>query len=466
MATTTAHRTARASQTATPRRLRWALLYLAAGAVVLVLQHLWRGESYWLFSEGVYLGTARAVADGAALYTDVAAAQPPTIFLLGAGLLSLVDSLLFVRGALALVTLATGALVATIVGRLTGRPAVAVAAGLAALLTPWTIREQATLTPDPLAAAPLLAAALLAARPGVRSGVAAGALGALGASLKLAYLIPLAAVAFAARRRGAYAAGALGLAALTAIPSFAVWGAALWENVIGAQGETGLQLGALPGHIGQSIWNLGPLLALAGLAWLARGRARDPELLRSSFALLIGSLALVAFFVKDGTYLNQLAAIEPIAVALGACGVVWFLEEPRLLAPRRRLAAVAVAGACALVALQSATLLALPESPYGFGNPFLSRAPGHELSEEQVEEAAATARGCPGEAPYSGSPFIAFVADRPLPGGQADRFIVRESGVHTELQEQVLADGPLCPYDRLGGLPSGIDPVAPLKGGS
>lgn len=446
-----------------PRRAPWIVAYLVAGAAILALLHIWRGESYWLFSEGVYLGTARVVADGATLYTEVAAAQPPTIFYLGAGLLELSDSLLFVRGALALFALAVGAMVALIVARLTGRPGVALAAGLAALLTPWTIREHATLTPDPLAAAPLLAAALLAARPGRGAGVLAGVLAALGASLKLAYLLPAAAVAIAARRRGAYAAGALALAALTAIPSLAVWGGAIWENVVGAQGDTGFQFRALPGQVAQTLWNLGPLLALAGLAYLARHRARDPALLRTTTALLLGSLALTGFFVKDGTYLNQLAAIEPVALALAVCGVVWFLEDRSLLASRRRLGAVAVAGACAFVAVQSATLLALPESPYGFGNPFLSRAPGHELSEREVELAAEVARRCPPGVPYSGSPFIAFVADRPFPAGQPDRFIVREAAVHAELREELLGAGPLCPYSGLGGLPSGIDPAQPLK---
>src|SRR5687767_15611366 len=79
----------------------WAALYLAGAVVVVALEHVWRGESYWNFSEGVYLATARALADGAGLYTDVAAAQPPPLFFLGAGLLSIVESLLFVRGVLA-----------------------------------------------------------------------------------------------------------------------------------------------------------------------------------------------------------------------------------------------------------------------------------------------------------------------------------------------------------------------------
>ena len=441
----------------------WAALYLAAATLVVVLQHVWRGESYWNFSEGVYLVTARAVVEGASLYTDVAAAQPPPLFYLGAGLIALSDSLLFVRGALALSTVVTGGLVAIVVGRLTGRPPAAVAAGLAALVMPWTIREHATLTPDPLAAAPLLGAALLASRPGSRAAAAGGVLAALAASLKLAFLLPAAAVWLFARRRLPFLAGALAAGGALAAVSLAVWATDLWDNLVGAQGETGFQVGSLPGLVGQTIWNIGPLLALAALAVTARHRARDPALLRSMLALLVGSLGLTLSFLKNGTYLNTLVAVEPVAVALAAAGLVWFVEDRSVLAVRRRLAAVAVALACALMAAQSLSVLALPESPIPFGNPFLSRAPGHELSEQEVRRAAAVARACPAGVPYSGSPFIAFVADRHVPGGQPDRFIVGEADLHADFLRAIQRDTPLCPYPRTGGLPEGGNAGALVK---
>jgi hypothetical protein len=168
-------------------------------------------------------------------------------------------------------------------------------------------------------------------------------------------------------------------------------------------------------------------------------------------------------FVKDGTYLNTLVAAEPVAVALAATGLVWFLEDRSLLAARRRAAAVAAALACTVVAAQSAIVLLFPQGPVGFGNPFLSRAPGYELSEGQVERAAAAARGCPAGAPYSGSPFLAFVADRGVPAGQPDRFIVGEADVHSERRAEIARDGPLCPYTTLGGLPEGGNAGSPLK---
>ena len=448
-----AHAGSRASRR-TPR-WAWALVFALAAVAIVALEHVWRGESYWNFSEGVYLVTARAVLDGEDLYAGIAAAQPPPLFYLGAGLMAISESLLFVRGALGLSTVAVGALVAVIVGRITGRPAVGVAAGLAALLTPWTVREHATLTPDPLAAAPLLGAALLAARPGSRAAAIGGALAALAAALKLAFLLPLAAIAVAARRRGPFLAGALVAGAALAVASFAAWGPPVWDNLVSAQRETGFQLGSLPGLFGQSVWNIGPLVALGALAVLARGHARDPALFRSLVALLAGSLALGVTFLKGGTYLNTLAVVEPAAVALAAVGLTWFLEDRSLLGGRRRLASVAVGAACAVVVLQSAVLFARPEGPFGFGNPFLSRDPGHELSEDQVRLAADRAGECPPGAPYSGSPFVAFVAGRTVPGGQPDRFIVGEAEVHADLRAQVGADGPLCPYRTLGGLPEG-----------
>ena len=40
----------------------WWLGFVALAALVLALEWLWQGKTYWLYSEGVYLATARAVA--------------------------------------------------------------------------------------------------------------------------------------------------------------------------------------------------------------------------------------------------------------------------------------------------------------------------------------------------------------------------------------------------------------------
>lgn len=410
---------------------------------ILALEWVWQGRTYWLFSEGVYLATARAVLDGETLYRDVAAAQPPTIFYLGAGLVAISDSVLWVRAALSVASLATAALVALAAWRLTGRRGVAALAGLASLLMPWTLREHATLTPEPLAAPLLLGAALLAAR--TRLSALGGLLGVLAASFKLAFLLPAAAVGILAAARARYFAAAVGAALVLAAGSLAVWGRPLVDNLFVAQGETGFQPGVLPGLFAQAAWNLAPLAVLAALAVVLRRRARDRALLRTLAALFAGSLALVFTFVKDGSYLNLVAVIEPAGVPLAAAGLVWLIEDRERLARGARLVPAVAACAAALIAAQSLGLLVAPGNPHVFGNPFLDPPPGYVLSSDQVEETAEPARACPPGVPYSGSPFLAFVADRPLPGGQADQFIVREAPTHADLRRQVLAAQPRCP---------------------
>ena len=63
---------------------------LAAGLVCAIL--IPRGNSYWNFSDGVYLYSANAVLHGHQLYTDFASAQPPPVYYAGAAILSVGDS--------------------------------------------------------------------------------------------------------------------------------------------------------------------------------------------------------------------------------------------------------------------------------------------------------------------------------------------------------------------------------------
>ena len=426
----------------------WWLGFVALAALVLALEWLWQGKTYWLYSEGVYLATARAVGDGATLYRDLAAAQPPPLFYLGAALLEVSDSILWIRGALATVSIVTAALVAIAVWRLTGHRTASGAAGIASLVLPWTLREHATLTPEPLAAPLLIGAALLAARP--RLAAPAAALGLLAATLKLAFLLPVAAIGVfaAARARFFVAAVVLGLA--TAAVWLAIWGQPLIDNLIVAQGETGFQIGILPGHFAQAIWNLAPLVLLAALALSARDHARDPALLRTLAALAGGSLLLVVTFVKEGTYINLIALIEPVLVPLAAAGLVWLFSEAVRTAPGRRIVPIAAWASLALIGLQSLGILLAPGNPLVFGNPFLD-APGRVLSSKGVDLAIARARACPPGVPYSGEPYFAFVADRPLPAGQPDLFIVREAPVHAQLRDEVSRALPRCPEAPKGG---------------
>ena len=102
-------------------RLLVAWLVLAAAALVALAA--WQGQSYWEYSDGVYSLSARQLLDGQALYRDFAGAQPPPLYLLGAGALALSDSPAAIRVLMALCEAATSLLVLVAVWRLTRRPA-------------------------------------------------------------------------------------------------------------------------------------------------------------------------------------------------------------------------------------------------------------------------------------------------------------------------------------------------------
>src|SRR3954469_4992125 len=100
-----------------PRKAAIAALALGIGA--LVIEHLVRGNAYWDYSEGVYLFSSRLLLHGGDLYGTIVAAQPPPLFLVGAGLLSIDDSLGWMRWAIGAVEVGTGLLAAQIVWRVT-----------------------------------------------------------------------------------------------------------------------------------------------------------------------------------------------------------------------------------------------------------------------------------------------------------------------------------------------------------
>lgn len=73
-----------------------AAVALALGTLVAL--HLLRGDSYWNPSERVYALTSRLLLqDGDSLYRHVVAAQPPTLFVFGAGALAIHDSIGWLR---------------------------------------------------------------------------------------------------------------------------------------------------------------------------------------------------------------------------------------------------------------------------------------------------------------------------------------------------------------------------------
>ena len=74
-------------------------------------------DTFWNTEEGVYALTARLLDSSHALYRDVAAAQPPLTYLVGAGLLAIHDSLEWLRLTVACLQLGAGLLAGQVVWR-------------------------------------------------------------------------------------------------------------------------------------------------------------------------------------------------------------------------------------------------------------------------------------------------------------------------------------------------------------
>lgn len=395
------------------------MVCLGLTAVLLAALGLSRGEALFNTSDGVYALTAREVLHGLGLYSDVAAAQPPPVYLVGAALLGIDDSLTGLRIGLELVTLATALLVWLAVLRLTARPWLAVLAGALTPLTPVMLHEHALLAPETLGAPLLLGLALLAARPG--RAAATGVLAGLAVATKLSFALPAVAVLLVAPPRARTLAWFAGAGVALALAATALYGGDLWSAIVIAQSESGTTaLRQLPGLLAQEAWNALPLVVPAGLALLLRARAADPALLRAVAAAAGGGLLLGLTVVKAGTYVNAVQVAEPPLLVLAACGAAWALERSRAWR------AVAAAALLLLVA-QSGSLLLDPADPRPYVRPFAEQGPRRLLSGEQVQALARAARACPPGAPYPGIPYVAFVAGRRVPGDQPDLFILGAS---------------------------------------
>jgi hypothetical protein len=420
-----------------PALAAWALL---AGGL-LALLHAWQRDAYWEYSDGVYALTGRLVLHGAALYRDVAAAQPPPVYYAGAGLLGVFgDSVSGLRWGLSLVALATSLLVLVCAWRLTCSRAAAVLAGVLALLTPWALREHAQLVPETLAAPLLLGAALAGSRAGRGGAAVAGLLAALAVACKLAFVLPGAAVLLAARRRWHALLGFAAAGAVLAGTLLLAFGEPLLDGAVRAQRQTGTAgLHYVGGLWAQAGWNLLPLLACAALAWPARRALADAALLRTLVAAALGGLLLLLTLFKHGSYLTVVVAIEPPLLCLAAAGVTAAMRT-------RAFAPLALAGGAAvLAALQVGSLLIAPGDPRLFTRPFAASGPAWTLSPSEVDRAVAAARACPPRVATSGPPYLAFAAGRRLAGDQPDQFIVEHAAVLARFRAAVARDQPRCP---------------------
>jgi hypothetical protein len=417
--------------------------YLLGGAALSAALFVWQGNSYWSYSEGVYAETARSLLHGGDLYGQVAAAQPPPLFFAGAAVLALSDSIWSLRAVLGVVTLIEGGLVAISVWRLTQNQVGSLVAGLAALLTPWSLHEHGHLEPETFSAPLLLGAALLAAKP--RTSSIAGALAAMAALFKLAYILPAGCLLVVATNRRSYVGTAVAVFATLGAFFFALFGQSLFGDVVTAQLQTGTRrLHDIFGFYAQGAWNIFPFVLLAVLAFAYRARCHDEPLLRTLIALFASSLILLGSVAKLGSDLNVLAVVEAPGVALAAAGLILLFTGGPVRVPLHR-AVRAVAVFCAiLVVVQSASLVLSPSDPRIFIRPFSRLAHERKLSSEQVDQQADRARRCPRGEAYSGDPYVAFIARRPMPGNQPDPFIVANAGIHATLRRAADA-APRCP---------------------
>lgn len=425
-------------------------VWLALTTLVLIALGLWQGQGYWEYSDGVYSLSARYVLDGASLYSDFAAAQPPSLFYAGAAVLAIDDSATAIRVAMAGCKALVSLLVLIAVWRLTGRRDAALVAALASLVTPWAVREHAQLLPETLAAPLIMGAALAAGRRS--TALLAGALGAFAMTFKLALALPALAIVLFGRhvRRGLTGFAVTG--AVLAAAFLALFGEALWTNVVRAQTQAGYaSLAYIAGLWAQAGWNLLALLVLAALAWPARGRLRDPDLARSLLAAAVGSLLLLATLLKNGSYLTAMIVIEPPLVCLAACGVVATLQEhgARRSARMRGL----VVAACVFATVQVLSLLRSPGDPALFTRPLAGSGPARTLSDGEVDAAARAIAACPPGSTYAGPPYLAFVAGRDIAGRQPDGFIIHAAPVLNAFRERSDADPRICRDPGLPDLP-------------
>ena len=414
---------------------------------MLVALGLWQGQGYWEYSDGVYSLSARYVLDGRELYSDFAAAQPPSLFYVGAAVLAIDDSATAIRVAMAACKAVVSLLVLVAVWRLTGRRDAALLAALASLLTPWAVREHAQLLPETLAAPLIMGAALAAGRRS--TALLAGILGAVAVTFKLAFVLPALAIVLLGRHVRQGLTGFAGAGAVLAAAFLAAFGESLWTNVVRAQMQAGYaSLQTIAGLWAQAGWNALALLVLAALAWPGRARLRDPDLARSLGAAAIGSLLLLATLLKSGSYLTVMVVVEPPLVCLAACGVVAALQERS--AAQRCASRLLAGAACVVTSAQVLSLLLSPDDPALFTRPLAASGPARRLSDAEVAAAARAIAACPPGSTYAGPPYLAFVARRDIAGLQPDPYIIQAAPVLSAFRTRADADPRIC---RDPGLP-------------
>lgn len=406
-----------------------------------------RWHQDWNVSEGTYALTARALMEGGDLYGNLVVAHPPLMFVFGAGVLTLGDSLDLLRIVVILLQLGALGLLSIVVWRLTRSGwATAVVAPLGVVL-PWTVHEQGLFTAEPLALPLLAGAAVLGARP--RGSAWAGALLAVAVGVKLPMLIPaLAGLWFVAdRRRAAVAFGAV--LAVVVGGSLVAFGGGVVDQAILAQTEVDRHGPKYIAEITvQAVWNLAPVLlgVLALVVARRRGwRSADEAQWRIAVGLALGIAATYASVLKDGTSLTVLPPIEALLLPLAVVG--GWLWVTGVVAPARRRAVRVVAGlALAFLLMQPLSLLA--DARHGghlFLRPLSDPAWGVNLTRDETVKQVAQLNGCPVYVASNLTTTVTFRARHRMPGDQPDTFLPSRTPRLADVAGAVAADVPRCP---------------------
>ena len=281
--------------------------------------------AYLDYVDGYYLYAAHRVAQGAILYRLVMGVQPPGIYMVGAALFRIHDSIDAARAYALLVHTATVLLVFLVARRALSRDGLALLAAILYSFAPYSLVWSRTFDPNPLVSC-LSLATLLALSGGTASGAAiTGCLGALALATKIWYLpVGAATILYMYTYRSRHAHGLLipYLGALVLVLGLvlavgtAAAGVAFWRGLL-AQDASGLSGSwLLASVVDVAIRDL-PLvvLGLLGLPLLRRGGGAGVLVCWYGVA----ACAVLLATAKTGTFAPVFQFAEPgLAIAAAA----------------------------------------------------------------------------------------------------------------------------------------------------
>lgn len=396
------------------------------------------------FGDGNYMYIARRIAEGAVVYRDVLAPQPPCHLFLGALIIKLAalfraEPLYFFRGLSVLLHLATYGLVIRLAMRAWGRPLTAVVAGLIYLWLPigywWALGYQS----EPLEIFFLLLMMTFALRVTAWGDVLAGIFAAL-AALTNATAAPFLLVLII------YMLIRAPLRALRMLPSclilaggvvwgFQVWtGGAFWNVVFKDQAGTYLSNGFLEYALGKLLGQGSKVLELEGfflfmgLIGFWRYLRRSPLEPVSRLGLgwfSLATLAAIGYVTKGGTVDYIFSLSEPAVAILAAGELVSWGKRWQAAEPDTETGWIPGTIPFLSAKIFATALLAI--FALGFGLNFYHRLwnqAAYELPVDQVEVVTHLIKrfSAPNEKILA-PPFYAFVANRPLWGDYSELFI-------------------------------------------